>query len=280
MTKPHPHPKEPASKEGPLTGLRILVGRARHQASALSAGLREQGAAVLEIPFIEIQRSRNYKALDEALARLYQYHWLIFTSVNGVDAFWDRLDELNINRKQLRHLRVAAVGAATKAAIERQAMKVDIVPQEYVAESVVESLHGEVDGKRILLARARVARDLIPLELAKLGATVDVAEVYENVIPRESRRELRVALKNAKSRPDIITFTSSSSVKHFVALLAKDLTGRIDPGRADLQSIRFASIGPITSATLRGAGLPVDIEARQYTVAGLIEAIVGAVKSS
>jgi uroporphyrinogen-III synthase len=275
-----PHPKELSLKEGPLTGLRVLVGRARHQASALSTGLREQGAAVLEIPFIEIQRSRNYKALDEALARLHQYHWMIFTSVNGVDAFWDRLDELNINRKELRRLKVAAIGPATKAAIERQAMKVDIVPKEYVAESVVESLRDQVNGKRILLARARVARDVIPLELAKLGATVDVAEVYETVIPRESRRELRVAFKNAKSRPDIITFTSSSSVKYFAALLAKDSSGRVDASRTDLQNIRLASIGPITSATLREAGLPVDIEAKQYTVPGLIAAIVAAVKSS
>lgn len=252
----------------PLDGVRVLVGRARHQASALSAGLREQGATILEIPFIEIQRPRTYKPLDEALGRLHQYHWIIFTSVNGVDAFWERLDELSINRKQLRHLKVAAIGPATKKAVEGQGKQVDIIPSEYVAESVVESLRDQVVGKRVLLARARVARDVIPLELAKLGATVDVVEVYETVIPQASRRQLRVALKNAKARPNVITFTSSSTVRHFVELLGKDGSS------IELKDIRFASIGPITSGTLRELGLPVHIEAKVYTIPGLVAAVI------
>jgi uroporphyrinogen-III synthase len=253
----------------PLEGVRVLVGRARHQASALSAELRGQGAAILEIPFIEIQRPRTYKPLDEALARLHQYHWIIFTSVNGVDAFWERLDERGINRKQLRHLKVAAIGPATKRAIEGQGMKVDVVPEEYVAESVVKSLRDQADGTRVLLARARVARDVIPQELAKLGATVDVVEVYQTVVPQDSRRQLRVALKNAKARPNVITFTSSSTARHFVALAGNDV---------DLTGIRLASIGPITSATLRELGLRVDVEAREYTIQGLVAAIAEAVK--
>jgi uroporphyrinogen-III synthase len=250
----------------PLDGVRVLVGRARHQASALSTALRELGASILEIPFIEIQRPRTYKPLDEALAKLHQYHWIIFTSVNGVDAFWDRLDERGINRKELRHLRVVAIGPSTAKAIEGQGKPVNVVPKEYVAESVVESLRGQVDGQRVLLARARVARDVIPVELTKLGATVDVVEVYETVVPQESRRELRVALKNAKARPNVITFTSSSTVRHFVALAGDG---------ADLKGIRMASIGPITSATLRELGLPVDIEAAVYTIPGLVAAILG-----
>lgn len=264
--------KKDASK--PLEGLRVLVGRARHQASALSAGLREQGASILEIPFIEIQRPRTYKPIDEALARLHQYQWIIFTSVNGVDAFWERLDEKGINRKELRRVKVAAIGPATKAAIEGQGMNVEVVPQEYIAESVVESLRDLVPGRRILLARARAARDVIPIELTKLGATVDVVEVYETVIPEDSRRQLRVALKSLKARPNIITFTSSSTVRHFAALLAKDESGLIDRARVDLEGIQFASIGPITSATLRELGLRVDIEAKQYTIPGLIAAMV------
>jgi uroporphyrinogen-III synthase len=258
----------------PLEGVRVLVGRARHQASALSAGLREHGAAVLEIPFIEIQRPRTYKLIDEALARLHQYQWIIFTSVNGVDAFFERLDEKGINRKELRQVKIAAIGPATQKAIEGQGKQVDVVPKDYVAESVVESLRELVNGKRILLARARVARDVIPVALTKLGATVDVVEVYETVIPKESRRELRVALKNPKARPNIVTFTSSSTARHFAALLAKDESGQLDVSRVDLSDIRFASIGPITSATLRELGLRADIEAKKYTIPGLIAAIV------
>lgn len=250
-----------------LDGVRVLVGRARHQASALSSALRELGASILEIPFIEIQRPRTYKPLDEALAKLHQYHWVIFTSVNGVDAFWDRLDERGINRKELRHLKVAAIGPATKKAVEGQGKQVDVMPKQYVAESVVESLRSQVHGQRVLLARARVARDVIPLELAKLGATVDVVEVYETVVPQESRRQLRVALKNAKARPNVITFTSSSTARHFVELAGDGV---------DLKGIRLASIGPITSATLRELGLPVDIEAEVYTIPGLVAAIVSA----
>lgn len=241
-----------------------MVGRARHQASALSAGLRELGATILEIPFIEIQRPRTYKPLDEALEKLHQYHWIIFTSVNGVDAFWERLDEKGISRKQLRHLKVAAIGPATRKAIEGHGAQVDVMPKEYVAESVVESLRGNVEGQRVLLARARVARDVIPVELAKIGATIDVVEVYETVVPQDSRRKLRVALKNSKTRPHVITFTSSSTVRHFVALAGKEV---------NLDGIQLASIGPITSATLRELGLRVDIEAEVYTIPGLITAI-------
>ena len=185
-----------------------------------------------------------------------------------MDAFWERLDERGINRKELRHLKVAAIGPATKKAIEGQGKQVDVVPREYVAESVVDSLRAQVDGRRVLLARARVARDVIPLELAKLGATVDVVEVYETIVPQASRRQLRVALKNAKARPHVITFTSSSTARHFVELLGRD------GAPTDLKDIRFASIGPITSASLRELGLPVDIEAKVYTIPGLVSAIV------
>jgi len=201
------------------------------------------------------------------LAKLHQYHWIIFTSVNGVDAFWDRIDERAINRKELRHLKVVAIGPATRKAVEGQGKQVEVMPPEYVAESVVESLRGQVDGQRVLLARARVARDVIPVELAKLGATVDVVEVYETVVPQESRRQLRVALKNAKARPNVITFTSSSTARHFLELAGES---------ADLKDIRMASIGPITSATLRELGLPVDIEAKVYTIPGLVSAILEA----
>ena len=260
----------------PLAGLRIVVGRARHQASALSSGLRKLGADVAEIPFIEIRKPRSYKPLDSALKNLKDYDWLILTSVNGVAALWERLHKLRLTKRQLKHLKVAAIGPATKKAIEKRGTTVNVVPEEYVAESVVESLRDRVAGKRVLLARAKVARDVIPRELRSLGATVDVVEAYETVIPQSSRTRLRVILKNPKRRPHVITFTSSSTVRNFVALLGKN-TWRPSPRKSSpSDDLRFASIGPVTSSTLRELGLPVDIEAREYTIPGLIKAIAAA----
>lgn len=257
----------PAKKSLPLAGISVLVGRAAHQAGALSAGLRKLGAKVIEIPFIEIRKPRSYKPLDPALKNLADYDWLILTSVNGVEAVWQRLGKLRLTKRNLQHLKVAAIGPATKEAIERRGVRVDIVPDNYVAESVVASLRNRVKGKRVLLARAKVARDVIPRELRKLGAQIDVVEAYETVVPQKSRARLRAILKNPKKRPDVITFTSSSTVRNFVALAGR---GR---GRPRHTGIRFASIGPVTSATLRELGLPVDIEAEEYTIPGLVEAI-------
>jgi uroporphyrinogen-III synthase len=257
-----------------LSGVRVLVGRARHQASALSSGLRDLGAEVLEIPFIEIRKPRSYKALDEALKNLTEYDWLILTSVNGVDALWERLRKHHLGGKPLRHLKIAAIGPATRQAIEQHGVKVNVVPKEYVAESVVASLRRKVKGKRVLLARAKVARDVIPRELRKLGARVDVVEAYETVIPATSRQRLRAALRSRHGRPDWITFTSSSTVRNFVELLGGKC-GRGRPrhmGNED-NRVRLASIGPVTSSTLRKLGLPVDIEAAEYTIPGLIKAI-------
>lgn len=258
----------------PLSGVRVLVGRARHQASALSSGLRDLGAEVLEIPFIEIRKPRSYQALDAALKRLSEYDWLILTSANGVEALWGRLRKLHVRGQPMRDLKIAAIGPATRQAIEQHGVKVNVVPREYVAESVVASLRRKVKGKRVLLARAKVARDVIPRELRKLGARVDVVEAYETVVPQASRQRLRAALASQNRRPDWITFTSSSTVRNFVALLgeSRGRVGRDHTGNED-NRVRFASIGPVTSSTLRDLGLPVDIEAAEYTIPGLIKAI-------
>jgi uroporphyrinogen-III synthase len=269
MTKSHRDDRKPG--QYPLQGLRVLVGRARHQASALSADLRKLGAEVLEIPFIEIRRPRSFRPLDAALKNLPSYDWLILTSVNGVDAMWDRLPKLRLTKKSLKQLKIAAIGPATKKAIEKRSIRVDVVPEEYVAESVVKSLRKQVKGKRILLVRAKVARDVIPRELRKAGAYVDVVEAYETVVPVSSRTRLRAALKSQDKRPDVITFTSSSTAKNFLSLLA---SGRSRKRPPQLEGITLASIGPVTSETLRELKLGVDIEAKQYTISGLIEAIV------
>ena len=260
--------KTKSSPTQPLCGVRVLVGRARHQASALSRELRKQGASVREIPLIEIREPRSCRPLDSALKNLVNYDWLILTSVNGVEAMWNRLAKLGLTKKHFQHLRIAAIGPATRKAVEQHGTKVDLVPREYVAESVVRSLRRRVNGKRVLLVRAKVARDVIPRELRNAGAHVDVVEAYETVIPRASRSRLRNALKDARTRPHVITFTSSSTVRNFVALLS--------PHHTTMQGISLASIGPITSSTLRELGLPVDIEAKRFTIPGLVAAIVRA----
>jgi uroporphyrinogen-III synthase len=270
----------------PLSGLRILVGRARHQAGALSAALRKKGARVIEIPFIEISRPRSYQPLDEALQNLRHYNWLVLTSVNGVEALWQRARKLGLGKKNFYHLHIAAIGPATKKAIEKHGLKVDVVPAEYVAESVVRTLHSRVKEKRVLLVRAKVARDVIPHELRAAGAQVDVVEAYETVSPKSSGHRLRRALENARRRPHFITFTSSSTVRNFVELLGLETGSKqLGPHHPNhqhqaaahyfrlLDGVKLASIGPVTSATLREFNLPVDFEAHEYTIPGLVKAI-------
>ena len=261
----------PRSKPGQesLRGVQVLVGRTRHQAGALSTGLKDLGADVIEIPFLEIRPPRSYQPLDTALRRIQEFDWLILTSVNGVEGLAARMKQLGIPPVKLKHLKIAAIGPATQQEIEKLGLQVSVVPRRYVAEAVVENLEDQVEGQRILLARAKVARDIIPRQLRKLGAQVEVVAAYETVVPESSRSRLKALFENAKSRPDVITFASSSSVKNFMALLG----GRGRKTHTDLDGIRFASIGPITSATLRELGLPVDIEAAEFTIPGLIRAI-------
>ena len=262
------------SKSLPLAGCRVLVSRAQKQAGALSSALRELGCEVLEIPFIEIRRPSSYRPLDESLQNLANYDWLILTSVNGVGALFGRMDKCKVSAAALAGRNIAAIGPATRKAIEARGVEVHVTPKEYVAESVVRALARRVKGKRVLLVRAKVARDVIPRELRNAGARVDVIEAYETVAPESSRKRLLSALANGARKPHAITFTSSSTVKNFVLLLG------LRRARAALKKtvlrngIHSASIGPVTSATLREFGLPVDIEAREYTVPGLVAAIL------
>jgi uroporphyrinogen-III synthase len=277
------------SESGPLWGVRVLVGRAQHQAAGLSGELRRLGATVVEIPFIAIRRPKSFRPLDAALRKLNSYDWLILTSVNGVERMWERLVKLGLDMTNCDHLRVAAIGPATQKAIQQRGVRVDVVPEEYIAESVVRSLRSRVKGKRVLLVRAKVARDVIPRELRTAGAEVDVVEAYETAVPQSSRRRLRTLLKSPRMRPDFVTFTSSSSARNFLALLggsqapmqtlqagkhARSRHRERAKANIKLDGIRLASIGPVTSATLRELGLRVDTEAREYTIPGLVEVIV------
>jgi uroporphyrinogen-III synthase len=268
--------KPSATSKKPLHGIRTLVGRARHQASVLSKELRRLGAQVVEIPFIEIRKPRSFKPLDTALKNLDSYDWLILTSVNGVGAMWDRWKKI-ATAPVGKQLKIAAIGPATRKAIEHRGLKVDIVPKEYVAESVVRSLRAKVKGKRVLLVRAKVARDVIPRELRRAGAKVDVVEAYETVLPELSRGRLRSIFEGEAKRPHVVTFTSSSTVTNFVKLLGQPEKKRL---RAMLRGTLTASIGPVTSATLRKHGLRADIAATEFTIPGLVSAIVRTLKQA
>ena len=259
----------------PLCGCRVLVSRAKKQAGALSLQLRDLGCDVIEIPFIEIRKPKSFRPLDCALENLKTYDWLILTSVNGVEALFDRMARKKLNASELRHLKIAAIGPATKSAIEKHGLAVSVTPKEYVAESVVSALRRRVTGKRVLLVRAKVARDVIPRELRTVAATVDVMEAYETVAPKSSATKLRSVLRNENGRPHAITFTSSSTVRNFVGLLGLRAARAALMKTAANHGIHSASIGPVTSATLREFGLPVDIEAAEYTVPGLVKAVVG-----
>ncbi len=245
----------------PLFGQTIVVTRAREQAGTLSARLRELGAEVVELPTIEIQEASDHTPLDRAITQLADYHWLIFTSVNGVRYFLDRLDASAFDLRAIRG-KICAIGPATRDALERFHLKVDVMAEQYVAEGLLSSLaQFELAGSRILLARAAVARDVLPEELRRRGATVDVCEAYRTVQPAGLPERAAAILKN---KPDWITFTSSSTVSNLIAAVAPQA----------LEGLKTASIGPVTSDTLRKNNLGVTVQASEFTVAGLVKAIL------
>jgi uroporphyrinogen-III synthase len=251
-----------------LVGKRIVITRAREQAPALAKLLEQAGAEAVSVPTIEIVPPQSFQPLDKAIKKVQSFDWLVLTSVNGVTALRRRMDKAGVDSGLLRHLRICAIGPATKAEIEKQlGLKVHVVPEEYVAESVVKVLRDQVRGKSVLLVRAKVARDLIPNELREAGAEVEVAEAYETVLPVNSAARLKELLPN-DHRPDAITFTSSSTARNFIAILPKG-----ESPKALLKGVALVSIGPVTSATLREVGLWVDAEAREYTMEGLVASL-------
>jgi uroporphyrinogen III methyltransferase/synthase len=242
-----------------------VVTRSADQAAEFSERLRALGADAIELPAISIHPPEDPTHLDQAIERLASYDWLIFTSVNGVRFFMERLDR---SARDLRSLkaRICAIGPATRRAVEKLHLKVDLMPEEYVAESLVKAFTGEkLAGQRILLPRAAVARDLIPTELGRLGAQVDVVEAYRNIVPEDAASRTREIFAASK-KPNWVTFTSSSTVKNLLAAA----------GQEALKGVRIASIGPVTSETARSHGLTVEVEAKQYTLDGLIRALLEA----
>lgn len=253
----------------PLKGWRILVTRASHQAFGLSEPLRRLGATVIEIPTIEIRPTGDRGALDEALLKIGQYDTLILTSVNGAEILFERCNRMGLPIADMNHLRFVAIGPATAAAIQSEGLSVSIVPEKYIAESVVEALRGKISpSSRVLIVRAKVARDVLPNELRKMGAKVDVVEAYETLVPDGTREKLEQLFQDSSSKPHVVTFTSSSTAANFLALLGANAT-------AFLNAVHAASIGPVTTDTLRRAGFLPAIEASEYTMDGLVQAIAG-----
>jgi uroporphyrinogen III methyltransferase/synthase len=216
------------------------------------------------MPTIEIRPAADYGPLDRALAGLPSYDWLIFTSANGVRYFLERLDRSAVDLRALR-AKICAIGPATRAAVEALHLKVDLMGREYVAEGLLEAFAAHsLAGRRVLLPRAAVARDLVPVELARRGAHVDVVEAYRTVMPEDAGAQAARIFGGAR-RPDCITFTSSSTVRNFVDLA----------GAGTLAGVKVVSIGPVTTATARALGIAVDAEAPVFTVDGLVEAVLG-----
>ena len=257
----------------PLRGRTIVVTRPRSQASRLRTELEALGACVIELPTIEIVPPESYEQLDAALCDLSRYQWLIVTSTNTARVLSERLAGLGIELADFSEVRVVAVGSATATALREAGFRVDLVPPTYVAESVVDVLRDKVDGARVLLARAAAARDVIPDELRRLAAAVDVVDAYRTVIPEESAGLVRGIFVNTPM-PDAVTFTSSSTATNFFQLLEKAEICSVPLG------VRALSIGPITSATLRELGWEPAVEAEQHDVDGLVEATLRALPPS
>jgi len=246
----------------PLSGKRIVVTRTRKQAGVLSQKLRELGADVIELPTIRIEPPTDLREFAELVQDAHVYDWIVFTSVNGVEAFFDLFFKLYDDAREIGAAKIAAIGPATAQRVRDFRFHVDMEPEQFVAEAIVRQFQklGGVENLRILLARAEKARDVLPNSLSALGAIVDEGLAYRTV--PETRDITGARERLSREGADLITFTSSSTVENFLGLGLTWPTG-----------MKIASIGPITSKTAREAGLKIDVEARRHDIDGLVSAI-------
>jgi len=250
----------------PLAGRVVVVTRPRAQAEAFAHLLEAAGARVLLAPTIAIEPPASWEPLDRALDRLGDYEWAVFTSVNGVEMTRRRLEHRGGSVEALRGRRLAAIGPATAEALRRVGLEPELVPEEYVAEGLAERLRAVIrPGARVLLARAAETRDLLVRELEAAGARVDEVAAYRTRPAEANVEELRRAL--AEGRVDVVTFTSSSTVRHFAALFDRGELAR------RLAGVTVACIGPVTRDTAREVGLETRIVPREYTIPALAKAI-------
>jgi len=247
----------------PLLGKRIVVTRTRKQASVLSDKLRALGAHVIEMPTIRIEPPSDLREFAEIVQDAHTYDWIVFTSANGVEAFFNVFFKLYDDAREIGGVRIAAIGPATAQRVKDFHLHVDLQPDEFVAEAVAREFKKQesIENLRILLVRAEKARDVLPRELSAAGAIVDEAFAYRTV--PETRDTSGARRQLAQDGADLITFTSSSTIENFLAL-----------GLPWPKGMRIASIGPITSKTARDQGLKVDIEARRHDIDGLVLAVM------
>jgi uroporphyrinogen III methyltransferase / synthase len=250
------------SEQSPRSRRRVLITRAAGQARALAEPLEELGFEAVVVPTIAIVPPDSLAPLDQAIAALDQVDYLLMTSANAVDAFFDRLAHQGVSALP-EHLTTVAVGPKSAAAMQARGLPADLVPQDYRAEGIVALLEEKVAGKRVLYPKAGLARDLIPVALAKAGAEVIDPVAYTSAPPADAAAKLKTALTDGL---DLLTFTASSTVENFVSLLdTKD--------RLAAQQVPVASIGPITTATAEKLGFTVVIEPDKSTLDDLLEAI-------
>ncbi len=255
----------------PLFGKRMVVTRTREQASELVSRLEEHGAECLEYSTIHIEAVDDYQLLDQAVADMESYDWILFTSLNAITYFFKRLNELNRDSRILAGIRIGAVGRATADALLQYGLLADLIPEKFTGAGLAESLiAGKVEGKNILLPRALKAMETLPEMLNDAGAKVTVAPVYRNVPPKGRRDELRSQLQEGEI--DLLTFTSSSTVTNFLTMVDADSPEQL---RKLLDGVKIAAIGPITAETVTDNGLTVDIQPDNYTIIDMVDAIVG-----
>jgi uroporphyrinogen III methyltransferase/synthase len=252
-----------------LFGKKVLVTRAREQASALTDGLKKLGADCMEAPAIKIVPPDSYEPLDEAIAGLSQYHWLIFTSVNGVEHFFNRMAAAGLDTRAIT-AKVAAIGSQTAARLKNYGITADIVPAEFRAEGIIEALAGYIKtGMKVLIPRALVARDILPEKLTELGASVNVVPAYRTIAGDTNGQELAAKLEQGEI--ELVTFTSSSTVTNLLDLLGPN-------GAPLVAKAKVACIGPITADTCIEHGIKPTVIAEEYTIRGLVEAITALYK--
>lgn len=249
----------------PLFGKNILITRARSQASKLTTALEELGANCIEAPAIKIAPpDDNYVSLDNAITKIHDYDWIIFTSTNGVERFFARLNEKNLDARCLSNAKIAAIGTATADKLKNYGIIADKIPTIFKAEGILEVLQNDIQkGSKVLIPRAQKAREALPIGLRQMGAIVDVAETYCTKMADTNKDDIKDLLKN--NQIDMVTFTSSSTVENLLKL--------IDGEKTLLNNVKTAVIGPITAKTCKNNGLKVDIEADVYTIDGLVNKI-------
>lgn len=252
----------------PLFGKRILVTRAREQAGELSNLLTGYGAEPVECPTLQFVPPESWQELDRTIAELPRFQWLVFTSVNGVRPFMDRLQRKGLDARSLSGLRLACIGPRTAEELGRYGLRADLVPREYQAEGLIEALRASgVQGQRILIPRAAVAREILPGQLRALGADVAVVTAYRTVLPDMDRSRVKEWFREQKIH--VITFASSSTVRNFCELFdSREEMRKLTAG------VTVACIGPITARTAEEQGFSVAITARENTIPALADAIV------